>query len=242
MKTQKIFNILLVLSTLLLIAGCTQESTTKHHSTEQIWLVDITDPLELVIDTAYVHTQLDIENTLWEAKTISLSTITDYYNNPQKTFTIEEATPLMSNTHIRRAKVNNFIRSIDSAIVALSPSVSSTKNRSLVFTTIYKHLQHLSHCSATKRTLYIYSNLMENSPSGVSFYNKATYKKLTTHPDKVAEQLQKEGQLPDLTGITIYLLYYPNSTEDNERYHTIATFYTHLLEQHHATVHLSTSQ
>lgn len=242
MKTQKIFKTLLVLSTLLLIAGCTQESTTQHHSTEHIWLVDITDPLELVIDTTYVHTQLDIEHTLWEAKTITLSTITDYYNNPQKTFIIEEATPLMSNTHIRRAKINTFIHGIDSAIVALPPSVSSTKNRSLVFTTIYKHLQHLSQSRATKRTLYIYSNLMENNPSGLSFYDKTTYEQLITHPDKVAEQLQQEGQLPDLTGITIYLLYYPNSAEDNERYHTVATFYTHLLEQHHATVHLSASQ
>ncbi len=242
MKTQKIFNTLLVLSTLLLIAGCTQESTTKHHSTEQIWLVDITDPLELFIDTAYVHTQLDIENTLWAAKTITLSTITDYYNNPQKTFTIEEATPLMSNPHIRRAKVNTFIGHIDSAIVALPPSVSSTKNHSLVFTPISKHLQQLSQSRATKRTLYIYSNLMENNPNGVSFYDKATYEQLITHPDRVAEQLQQEEQLPDLTGITIYLLYYPDNAEDNGRYHTVATFYTHLLEQYHATVQLSASQ
>jgi midasin (ATPase involved in ribosome maturation) len=103
-----------------------------------------------------------------------------------------------------------------------------------VYFSIAEKLNELSQHTADVKCLLVYSDLMENS--SLSFYRKGKLNELINDSDSLNNELDSQLKINSLNGITVYLLYQPADSMQDEQFKIVSKFYRELLEQKGARV------
>jgi len=234
MKTGAI--ILSILAVFAILVGCSNYTSTSK-TTEVVTIRDITDMMTVTPKVEDITPLFDLQKEKWNGGIFRLVDLSDVSYNRTHEVNIEAENQWLSNEFTRNDAVKTFYSDINKTLSNSSKETIGKNNSSLYFP-IATELNHLSQSHANKRIMLIYSDLMENTES-ISFYKKGTLTKLTTNPDSIKEQFELQMKLGNLSGITIYLIYQPVNTTDDEKYRIVSNFYKHLFESYGASVEIT---
>lgn len=145
----------------------------------------------------------------------------------------------LSNEFTRATQIDYFKNGITGAIEKVNADTSARENSS-VYRAIANELIRLSESPSTFRHLIIYSDLMENTVD-LSFYKKDVIHALLNAPASIEQRLQDIQALPNLSGITVKIVFQPENPEQDKLFTAVSNIYTHLLEEKGAEVTVSAS-
>ena len=236
MKTT--YSIIIVLTAMLLLAGCTKINF-KPQTTEVSEIVDITDPLIAKPKPDDSVALFNLNNNIWEGGVFRLMYITNVSYNPMFETKIDAENEWLGNKFQRAIKVKKFYSDINQ-IISGATMQETCKDNSAVYFPIASELNRLSQSTADKKFLLVYSDLMENT-STMSFYDSKNLELIKTNPDKIKQYFDSQMKLSNLSGITVYLIYQPKNTMDDEQYRIVSNFYENLLESKGAVVQITAS-
>ncbi len=144
---------------------------------------------------------------------------------------------LLGNELDRNRELKRYYSNIQTTLDTLSMQAAK-RERSVIYEPMMQELTRLANSKAEHKTLSLQSDLMELSGLA-NFYKSQTLQQLRDKPELLREVFEAKYPLPNLNGITVYLIHQPVSPEDNDRYSIISAFYKGILEEHGATVHIS---
>lgn len=232
---KRILTAIVFVTTIVLIVGCTAHSP---EVTEVVVLRDITDS-HLVQPKAEEILTLFNSKSKWNGRVFRYSDLTNVSYNQAKEVKLESQNEWLSNELDRDKGIKRFISSI-SEIIGSNVTNAKGKDNSSVYFPIAKALNRLSQSSSTVKILLIYSDLMENS-EGMSFYDERKLNLVKTNPDEVKRYFNSQGDLKNLDGIKIYILFQPKGIKDDEQFKVVSGFYKKLLEGKGAQVEITAS-
>ena len=223
---------------LLLIAivcfSCNKE---VQYDKEAVILIDRTDPLTVYPNANEILSSLGINNDRWQGIKITVSEITDKDVNRKVVVAIEKENKYLGNPKIRAAKIERFKSYLAKALI-ISDSVSSFAH-SIIYCPLAKHLNDLSSSKVDDKYLFIYSNMMENSD--LNFYDKFTFSLQKDNPKLIEQKLEKNLAIHDLSNINIWIIYKPNSFEENATFMSASHFFEHLFISKNALVRIESN-
>ncbi len=197
-------------------------------------LRDITDSSLSELTTNDLQKLFSFENRKWEGSIFRFANITDVGLNHVSEIGIVPAYELLSNELDRDKQISVFEKSINSILLTANND-SIGRLHSSVYRPIAMELLHLNLSKSQSKVLLIYSDLMENE-DGLSLYSKSMLQTIEQNPELLKTTFQKEEPLPNLSGITIYIIFQPKNTEQDFQFKVMSQLYRSLLEEKGATV------
>jgi len=231
-------NIILFVSVSLILQAC---SHAGHLSKTAVIIAhDYTDSNRIVPDANSV---LDLYNynskVLCYAGYFKQTSISDFINNQEVDFSIPnedegEKENLLDDPLFRKKEVLAFRDSVFHSVKQTSVIGSCEKPESRIYETICNELHALVKIDADRKFLIVSSDLCENSEV-VGSYKKSFLRIITTDREKAKEALIKKFEdvceLPDdLKGISIYVLYKPDTKQNDIRFTFFREVYRDLFE------------
>lgn len=229
-----IITIILITILIAVMAACSQKKETYN---EVALLIDITDsqsfpPVEEIMPI------LHPEN-IWDGSVFTLSTISDLSITKTYEASIEPINKWNGSEKLRKKEIKKFNSEVSRMILNISKT-KQDKNNSAVYIAISEKLTQLTKSTAQKKTLIIFSDLLENT-SNTSFYRKNDLNLISSNPEAIITRFEKIAPLPDLTGININIVHQPINTKQDELFRKVSTLYKSMLERHNAQVNISAS-
>lgn len=221
----------LLLFLVALITGCANSSP---HTSETVVMRDLTSTHLAQPSAAEIIPFADLDSQIWNGAEFSYLNVSDVSLNPDRQTRIEVADQLRSNEFEREDAVAKFKNDI-ARIIENGQHDSIGREKSSIYIPVASQLNRLAASSATARTLFLYSDLMENE-SSLSFYDTRTYGLLASDPAKLKDRLAAQQPLADLSGITVYIIYQPETPKADDAFRRTSSLYRALLEEHGATV------
>lgn len=234
----------ITLLALVSITACTRQDHTASETIALVLLTDTTDaraqyPDECVVSLFHLKHGTD-SPALFRLTTISdrqtVPAIECRLGSRQET---EQENTEQDPNHRKRAclafqnKVRTAIRDFRSTV----PKTALVKN-SECFRSIIAELLRLQQYPATKRVLFVYSDLQECSAI-FNAYDKASRELLLSNPEKVAQLFEKTGVLPDaLLNTTMHVIYTPTSRADDALFRGMCNVYDQLLSKRGITLNV----
>ena len=163
--------------------------------------------------------------------------ITESFLSKKREFNLK-ARPLwlISNEYDREAQVNIYKQQITESLLDIKKdSLNWGRASSNVFIPIAMELNRLANSDATRKTIIIFSDLLENS-DWFTLVKKKNVNQLLKKPKKIEKLFMSEYKLVDnLQGIKVYLVYRPY-IETETVYRKLSALYKKMLERRGATV------
>ena len=232
---------LIIMTTLLISALIFFILANSHHlltTTEVSVLHDLTDKHLSQPDANELYALFHLSgNDKWNGAMFRFSNVTDVSFNRTDEISLNAANQLFSNEFTREKQIENFKDSL-AKIVADAGSDATGKENSSIYLPIANELIYLSRSTAKKRSLIIYSDLMENNLD-FSFYHPDQLQLLELHPETISEKFEKQKALPSLKGIEVYFVYQPADPDADREFRIVSEFYKKLLEKKGANVFIS---
>ena len=206
--------------------------------TTVVVLRDVTDRFEAQPEVGEILELFDRSAAgRWNGAHLLASTVTDVSYNRVAEVKLNPASKWLSNELQREKDVKRFEADVVN-IVGLISADTAGRSHSSVYRAVALQLIRLSKDPAARRSLVVYSDLMENSPD-LSMYHAATFRALQADPGSVAALLEQQEPLPSLRGIEVHLVHQPTDAVTDKQYRVVSGFYRQLLESKGATVHIS---
>jgi hypothetical protein len=199
-----------------------------------VLLDDVTDTLELKPEISTIESFFRLDEDKWKGIRFQYIHLTDLQLNAAQKLELKSESWVWGNELERLKTVKKFkinLQGLGSTILARPTG----KSQSSLYTPLARELKVLSESTAKRKTLIAYSDLMENTET-VSFYDTATFSLLERDPVSIQKLLEKQVQLENLGGITVYLVYQPTTPLQDNRFSETASFYRNWLESKGATV------
>lgn len=220
---------------LLSLMACKSEPTrTEVYSV----LFDRTDSLIATPSSQELEGFTGIKNT---SKTIVLryAEISDVdYNKVSQLIRPNSQNGLLSNAVKEKRKQDAFTKEFK-ALFSTKNSVVPTEHSS-IFQSILNEVYHLEAMpKINTRSLIVYSDLMENTLNGISFYKVSDLKLLFSSPEKIALRLLSQvdrARLPKTPSTKVYVVYIPTDNGDNNRYKQLQEVYRLLFKELNITI------
>lgn len=210
---------------------------TKPISQQLIVLVDRSDTMRAVPSQESICTFLNLDSEIPSDVICKLSIINAVSLNSSSTIQMRSENEWLGNEFDSKANVRAFKDSLNAVLNRILNTKTESKYSS-IYLRIARELDILSRSDAEVRTFLVYGDFMENTTK-VSFYNSGTLTRIINDPSSVALALNEQAVLPDLTGITIYIIYQPSSIEEDESFQIVSTFYKRLFESNGAQVYIT---
>ncbi|TAL59487.1 MAG: hypothetical protein EPN85_09265 [Bacteroidetes bacterium] len=224
--------ILLLISIAVFITSCMvkKQTTTEVATFTDLTGIHIAEPS--IKDIMHLY---DFDAHKWNGGVFRSSTITNVSFNQTDQVNIQAENEWSSSFPLQRAeKINQFQKSIED-IITKNKQIPVGKNNSSIYFPIAEELNRLSQSTSERKYLLIYSDLMENNPV-FSFYKKEKLNEISATPDSIKNVLESQLKIKTLGGITIYLIYQPANTTEDEQYKIVSKFYKELFENKGARV------
>ncbi|HTA27944.1 MAG TPA: hypothetical protein VK809_09150 [Bacteroidia bacterium] len=223
--------IIILLSIAVFLMGCTANQSS---TTQTIVLMDVTDkflsrPVATDILNLYGFNQ-----NIYNGGIFQLSDLTKVSFNAMQEVKVAKVNQWLSNQFQRQKEIDTFRTGI-STIISQAELAPTGENNSSIYYPVANALNELAQSPADKKYALIYSDLMEHTPQ-ISFYNKNTLKEVKEEPDVIKALLESQVQLQSVQGITIYLLYEPTNSLQDEEFKIVSKFYSDFFESKGATV------
>jgi len=213
-----------------------QSCSTNYYENDESILIDKTDTFLASPDSTTIKNSFETDNGLWHGYMFRMLTLSDVDYNSVYEADFPPACEYLSNVYDREDEEKIFFGKIDSAFAKVK-SVPPGKNHSSLYVPIATELKRLSESTAKRKTLIVYSDLMENS-SLISFYKDENFQLLKLNPDSVKKLFENEITMPVLSGIDAYLIYQPKDNKENELFKEVSGFYKKWLESKGARVNV----
>jgi len=234
MKTY--ISIAIIAVIIVLIVSC---SSQHNLETEVVLVRDITDRFLSQPKSNEITSLFGLDNDQWEGVKFRFVDITDVSYNQISEASIKPENQWLSNEFDRRKKIKNFYAEV-SQILNSSEKQAVGKENSSVYFPIAKELNRLSQSNSTKKTLLVYSDLMENTAE-MSFYDNANFNLLKTNPDSIKKYFDSQIELKNLNVINIYIIFQPNGIVEDEQFKVVSAFYKNMFESKGAKVEITAS-
>lgn len=190
----------------------------------------------LKADTEGVKKMLSIEDDRWGGYHFRLLIISEIDYTEAYEADIKPVCEAQANAYERKRKIATFNKKVED-ILLKDEKKPYNKQESSIYLPLVVEMKRLMSRNAGRRVLIAYTDLIEKS-SVMNWYNKKQLKTLEENPDSTAKMLQKQAEIPDLSGLEIHFIYQPVSIEENNRYRIISNFYKGLLESKGAAVEI----
>jgi hypothetical protein len=219
----KYYSLLIVIGLL----GCKPiETKTEVYSV----LYDTTDSLRANPNVEEFVRIMDIDNA---DKTIlcRYAEISDVdFNRVTELIRPSQKTGLFANQVQEKQKRQLFEKELRAAFKSKDSLIPT--QYSSVFEPILAELRYLETLPIEyPKRLIIYSDLMENSRYGLSFYRYRDLNLLYSNPEKVVEQFLKSvDTLPKVSNLRIYIVYIPKDNADNMRFKKLQEVYRRIFK------------
>jgi len=235
MKLNKFYFILT-----LFIGSCAKDGQEIFNSDICV-LFDRTDSIHINYEAINIASVCDFELSIWKSARVEIGGISDVSINSSKIFILPSENYFSGNPKIRELKVNKFNFDIRNALTQSASLCTSSLKHSIVFPTVISSLNMLSRRRTENKHLIICSNLLENS-SAISFYDTATVNRIFIDPAGIRKELLIRLSIASLQNIQVWLMYTPQTHEENNLYMQIANeIYKPILEAKGAIVHIGNS-
>lgn len=146
------------------------------------------------------------------------------------------ASSLMENNLKRNMKTQKFYEGIASHLEHEN-DISKTYHNSSIIGPLVAHLNKLKQSSSTDKVVLLYSDILEASDL-LNVYKTSGYLELLHHPDKVVERFGQNVVIGDLTGVELYIIYYPRNLKDNRLFEQMLLVYRNLFEGSGLSIHV----
>ncbi|WP_299111976.1 hypothetical protein [uncultured Winogradskyella sp.] len=215
---------ILYIMVIALIWGCDQ---TPPSSITVSVLADKTD--DFIPEPEMVHVRRFMENPIYESgkREFWYGSITNTSVNAQ--FKAELlGSDMFENNLKRKNDVDGFFESIASHLEHENGIQREYRNSSII-KPLVAHLHSLKESNSTDKVMLLYSDILEASDL-LNVYNTKGYLELLEYPDKVIERFRNHVSINDLSGIELYIIYYPVDLKDNHLFEQMLLVYRKLFE------------
>ena len=212
-------------------------TTDNMESDSKVILIDITDPLLVTPEADDFKGRFGFQKDLWKAGHMRIRSITEFEFSLVYETSIPSANSWFSNEGQRIGEVNGFFSFLEGSIDTVLTS-ENDRVQSSIYKTVLGELKLLSSSNHRVRELYIFSDLREHS-SLMSTYQPYVLKRLQDDPDSVRKQFESAGQLPELTGIRVHIIFQPKDFYAGKPFEAMARIYKSMLEDKGAVVIIS---
>ncbi|MFV0571712.1 MAG: hypothetical protein ACK5M1_04665 [Xanthomarina gelatinilytica] len=154
-------------------------------------------------------------------------TITNTSVNAQYKAELSGST-LLENSLKRKTDVERFYKEIASHLEHEN-NTSKTYNNSSIITPLVAELNRIKQSNSADKVVLLYSDILEASDL-LNVYETKGYLELRSHPDRVVERLEQQLFIGDLTGVELYIIYYPKELKDNRLFEQMLSIYRKLFE------------
>ena len=224
--------IIILLSIAILLIGCT--TTNQSITTNTVVLMDVTDKFLSRPVASDILQLYGFDKNQYNGGVFQLSDLTKVSFNVTQEVKVAKVNQWLSNQFQRDKEISAFENKVTDTI-AQAESTPAGENNSSIYFPVANALNELAQSNADKKYALIYSDLMENTPQ-LSFYSKNTLKEVKEKPDAIRNLLESQVQLQSLSGITIYLMYEPTNSLQDEEFKIVSKFYSDFFENYGATV------
>jgi len=231
----KSIKIIVAIGLCLLLAGCNYRTKSSINTGAlQTVIIDITDALVVPDEPAFYNS---IDSNIWEPLTVNITCITENDVNKVSTLSLPAENYLFGNRSIREARIMKFKKDVHLEIEKLIAKGQNGQQHSIIYRTVAKQMNWLSQQKGNHKSVYLYSDLLENDDlNGFNFYSPVCFKLLQTNPALVQKSLEQSCRLNNLKGVELYLIFTPKTYTENFRYIILARFFKRVFESHGASV------
>lgn len=223
---------IILLSIAVFIIGCA--TTNQSITTHTIVLLDVTDKFLSRPVAKDVLNLYGFDQNKYNGGIFQLSDLTKVSFNETQEVRVGKVNQWLSNQFQRGNEIDTFNNRVTN-IISQAELAPAGENNSSIYFPVASALNELAQSNADKKYALIYSDLMENTPQ-ITFYNTTILNEMKEKPEAVRNLLESQLQLQSLSGITIYLLYEPTNSLQDEEFKIVSKFYSDLLESQGATV------
>ncbi len=224
--------VIILLSIAILFIGCT--TTNQSVTTHTVVLMDVTDKFLSRPVASDILQLYGFDKNQYNGGIFQLSDLTKVSFNVTQEVKVAKVNQWLSNQFQRDKEISTFENSVTDTI-AQAELAPTGENNSSIYYPVAVALNELSQSNADKKYLLVFSDMMEHTPE-LSFYSKNTLKEVKEKPEAIRALLDSQVQLQSLSGITIYLLYEPTNSLQDEEFKIVSKFYSDFFESHGATV------
>lgn len=229
--------IITLLSIAVFLIGCT--STNQSNTTQTVVLLDVTDKFISHPVAKDILTLYGFDRNKYNGGVFQLSDLTKVSFNETQEVKVAKVNQWLSNQFQRDKEIASFNIGV-SDIISQAELVPAGESNSSIYYPVVSALNELAKNGTDKKYALIYSDLMEHTPQ-ISFYNKKTLKEVKEKPEVIRALLESQMKLQSLQGITIYLLYEPTNSLQDEEFKIVSAFYSDFFESHGAVVIVATN-
>ncbi len=219
------------------LLGCAAVDKERTH-TEYAVMKDITDSLTPIPSAQEIVDNIGIGTSTWNSVNFSFGNFSDVSLEPHVRISLSKPPSRLSASEFTRKREVETFKTKLTALLDSARNDTTGRPNSSIYLPMVEELTRLSNCSADRKVLVMYTDLMENFP-GLSFYSPQTFALIRTDPDKVKALLAAQSKLPDLTGIEVYIIHQPKNAKDDAVFRTVGNFYSMILSEAGATVTVS---
>ena len=229
-----IFSIIVLGTALALFNLFASDNEPDNATTAVLLLYDQTPNKKQPLDPKSVISLFDFESDKWQGAIIRIVPLTDLSLNPIEQFSIQPARPLTSNAFDRQSKIDSFLARIETVIKQANQDTTG-RSRSELYVPITGQLNWLSAQSAGKKTVIIFSDLMENN-DWFSVLRENDLKMLTDSSAQIKKLFLKRTRPKDLSGIEIYLIHRSRTTDEDKLFLRMSGIYQGIFEERNANI------
>ena len=233
-QTKHILLVFFVFLLFLLMCGCKNQAP----KSALIYTVyDATDDSrvgsELLFDAADVLAVIGAKpNSMMEVQWKN-TVLSDVTFNKSDFIHITSGTAAATNPHMRQIAWKEFAGGMDIILQTTFEQSEKGKKKTQLYYPLCTLLGEMAADPSERKLIVIQSNMVENSHI-LSFLGR--FDELEEHPEKMRAKLQSQCTLPDLMGIEIYILWNPQTPEQDQRFFASASFFADWFSERGATV------
>ena len=206
----------------LMISACTDS---ENSNTVISVLEDTTESHFLAKPNAEnIFTQFSFDTDLWHSATFRYGRITSLVNNSRDGVSVPQENALLGNELKRRREVADFNN--DVKLLLNKPKDSSIYNHSSIWLPIAEELRFLQKEENTTTTLFVFSDLQENT-KWFSVFRVSDIKLLECNIKNLVELfMSKAHGIQPSEAVTVVVVYQPRTIAEDELFQKLKQLYT----------------
>ncbi|QHI38049.1 hypothetical protein IMCC3317_34330 [Kordia antarctica] len=130
---------------------------------------------------------------------------------------------ILGNTLLRKTEMDSFFATIDTLFHREQTKEFEYK-QSHIFIPLVQRLKAMQQSQASEKVILLYSDLVEHSPL-YNGYSTSHKRSMDKDYDTIVDLFQSHLTLDDYSGITLYIIYYPTSTLENQLFSDFCKIY-----------------
>ena len=179
--------------------------------------------------TESITSLYSFKTDLWQSATFRYGRINSLTHNQREETSIKAAQMLLGNELERQQLVADF--KADIHVILNKPKDSTIYRQSSIWLPLIKELKYLQEYTNHSATLYLFSDLRENT-NWYSTYQASDLKKLQNNPKEVIELfLNKAKEVQASPNITVVVVFQPRTVEQDILFEQLQELYTKLFLQ-----------